>query len=369
MYNFGSEATDGKNPLSSLVNVGGTLYGTTVNGGSGCYGSGGCGTVFSITTSGSESVVHSFTGGEDGALPYAPLIDLAGTLYGTTGGGASTGGTAFSIIPSGTETPVYHFASAQDGSDPHAGLHDVDGVLYGTTVFGGAKGRGTAFKLTTSGKESVLHSFAGTKEHAGDGKYPDVNLLYIAGTFYGTTYKGGAKDRGTVFKLTPSGTETVLHSFNGGKTDGEYPRADLIAVNGALYGTTSGGGEGGCGACGSHERFGTIFKITKSGKEQLIYEFKGYPNDGAVPYGDLVYVHGTFYGTTESGGANCTISRGCGTIFSLTSTGTETVLHSFSAKQDGSRPVAGLIYLRGRLYGTTSYGGEYNDGTVFAITP
>jgi uncharacterized repeat protein (TIGR03803 family) len=369
LYSFGVTATDGENPASSLLNVGGTFYGTTVAGGSGCYASGGCGTVFSVTTSGTETVLHNFTGGEDGALPYAPLIDVGGMLYGTTAGGASTGGTVFSMTPAGSETPLYHFQSSPDGFDPHASLHDVDGTLYGTTFLGGTKDGGTAFKIATSGGESVIHSFQGTRERHDDGKYPAVSLLSIAGTLYGTTYGGGLKNRGTVFQITLPHHEALLHNFKGGESDGAYPRGGLIAVNGALYGTASGGGNGGCKGCGNHEHYGLVFRITKSGKFHPIYKFKGYPNDGAVPDGDLVYVHGTFYGTTESGGANCSITHGCGTIFSLTPTGAEAVLHSFSAEKDGSRPIAGLINLRGTLYGTTSYGGTYNAGTVFAITP
>ncbi len=366
LYSFGSYPTDGVNPEASLTGLNGVLYGTTVGGGSGCYASGGCGTVFAVARSGTESVLHSFGDGEDGALPYAGLTTVDGVLYGTTGGGASTGGTVYSITTSGTETVLHNFEDTPDGSDPQAGLLAVDGTLYGATVFGGAKHYGTAFQISTSGAERVLYSFLGT-QRGGDGKYPEANPLDINGTLYGTTYKGGAVDRGTVFKMTLSGGETVLHSFIGGATQGSYPRAGLVYFRGTFYGTTSGGGNPACKGCGKNLGDGTVFAITPSGKEKVIYKFKGYPTDGAFPYGKLLFHNGIFYGTTQSGGANCAVSGGCGTIFSITPSGTEKMLYSFLPKE-GSFPVAGLIELNGKFYGTTPLGGEHNHGAIFSLT-
>jgi uncharacterized repeat protein (TIGR03803 family) len=159
----------------------------------------------------------------------------------------------------------------------------------------------------------------------------------------------------------------VLHSFKGTKTDGAYPRAGLLYANGTLYGTTSSGGNGLCEGCGNHEHFGTVFEITPSGKEKLIYKFRGYPNDGAVP-GELMDDNGTFYGTTVSGGANCALSHGCETIFSITPSGSEGMLYSFLPRER-AEPVAGLVDVGGTLYGTTPDGGTYDEGTVYSFSP
>jgi uncharacterized repeat protein (TIGR03803 family) len=369
LYNFGSYPTDGEIPEAGLIKLNGVLYGTTIDGGSGCYSSGGCGTVFAITTSGTETVLHSFSGAADGALPYAALTKINGTLYGTTAGGASTSGTVYSVTTSGKESVLHRFQGIPDGADPQAALIDVSGSLYGTTTFGGAQqNRGTVFQITTSGQEKLLYRFV-FKSQGGhrDGKYPESRLLNVNGTLYGTTYEGGEGNRGTIFKVTPSGSESVLHSFKGTKTDGAYPRAGLLYANGTIYGTTSSGGNGLCEGCGNHEHFGTVFEITPSGKEKLIYKFRGYPNDGAVP-GELMYDNGTFYGTTVSGGANCAVSHGCGTIFSITPSGSERMLYSFLPRE-GAEPVAGLVDIGGTLYGTTPDGGTYDEGTVYSFSP
>ena len=368
LHSFGN-AADGQTPESKLLDLRGTLYGTTLAGGSGCYASGGCGTVFSISTTGNESVLHSFGGASDGAFPFAGLIAVKNTFYGTTDGGASTGGTVFSMKASGDETPLYHFKNSPDGYDPHSAVTDVGGTMYGTTFFGGSKDSGTVYALAPSGHERVLYSFVGRSGNHADGKYPNASLLDLGGTFYGTTYKGGNRDRGAVFKITSSGSEAVLHSFQGGARDGAFPRGGLVDIDGTLYGTATAGEIGQCKGCGDHEHFGAIFKITTAGKESVLYKFKGYPSDGANPSGDLLNVNGTLYGVTETGGAGCSVTHGCGTIFSLTPSGAETVLHSFQARTDGALPLAGLIDVDGTLYGTTSQGGPYNGGTAFALTP
>lgn len=364
LYNFGGSPTDGDSPQAGLTEVEGKLYGTTVSGGSGCYSSGGCGTVFKITVSGKESVLHSFTGGEDGALPSAGLMKVDGVLYGTTGGGASTGGTAFSISTSGNETVLHHFEGVQDGADPQAALIGVDGALLGTTEFGGRLDQGTVFKIAASGGETVIHSFAGKSTH---GRYPESSLLSADGALYGTTYEGGVIERGTVFVINSSGNGHVLHNFKGGPADGSYPRAGLVDVNGMFYGTTTSGGNGRCKGCGNHGHYGTVFRISRSGRERVIYKFKGYPSDGADPEGELLYVKGVLYGTTESGGANCAVSHGCGTIFSITPSGSEKMLYSFLPRS-GAHPVSGLLDFDDVLYGTTVDGGTYDAGTVYSLT-
>jgi len=376
LYSFKGLPYDGEVPLAGLTNDKGTLYGTTEIGGQGLCtlgGPSGCGTVFTITPSGKESVLYGFTG-KSGEFPFAGLINVKGTLYGTTyeGGVHCTEkrgvcGTIFSIASSGKETVLHDFRGGSgDGWEPFAGLLNVNGTLYGTTEFGGANDGGTVFSITTAGKETVLYSF-GTG--SGDGTFPYAGLINVNGTLYGTTEYGGAGTCGcgTAFSITTSGKETVLHSFGTRSGDGEYPLADLINVNGRLYGTTSSGGANCSGSFGC----GTVFSITTSGTEVVIYSFKGGPGDGNGPDAGLVEVNGRLYGTTGNGGAGgagCS-PIGCGTVFAITTSGTETVLHSFGPRKYGAYPLASLIDVKGTLYGTTDGGGRTDHGTVFSITP
>jgi uncharacterized repeat protein (TIGR03803 family) len=212
------------------------------------------------------------------------------------------------------------------------------------------------------GVEKVLHSFG----LAADGADPVGSLIKVKGTLYGTTSGGGLHKCGTfrcgtVFSIATGGTEKVLYSFSG-PPDGEDPAAGLIDVGGTLYGTTAGGG-----ALGG----GTIFSISlPSGTERVLYSFRG--PDGVFPEAGLIEVGGMLYGTTAKGGAYpCGVSGvQCGTVFSVTTSGAEKVLHSFGNGTDGAGPAASLIDVNGTLYGTTELGGgAYNDGTVFAITP
>jgi uncharacterized repeat protein (TIGR03803 family) len=233
-----------------------------------------------------------------------------------------------------------------------AGLINVKGTLYGTTFLGGANGDGTVFKLTTSGTETVLHNFpTGSR----DGYFLYAGLLNVKGTLYSTTYAGGASSFGTVFSITTSGAETVLYSFKGAPGDGLFPYAGLINVKGTLYGATYEGGA---------NYDGTVFAITTSGAETVLYSFKGGSGDGEDPEAGLINVKGTLYGTTYEGGAN-----GDGTVFKITTSGAETVLHSFGGLGDGALPLAGLLNFEGTLYGTTYEGGANGDGTVFSLKP
>jgi uncharacterized repeat protein (TIGR03803 family) len=360
LHNFGALG-DGMNPVAGLITINGTFYGTTSNGGVND-----AGTVFEIKKFGKEAVLHSFGGSGDGLHPVAGLINVNGTLYGTTSnGGASGVGTVFEIKKSGKETVLHSFGGTSDGdgdgAGPYAGLLNVDGTLYGTTIGGGGD-FGTVFAITKSGAETVLHSFGAP----GDGAEPVASLISVNGTLYGTTEYGGAYGYGsygfgTVFEIKKSGAETVLHSFPSGSADGTQPLAGLLNVGGTLYGTASEGGANcdGSGGCGM------VFKITTSGTETVFYSFKGdkSSNDGYYPVAGLVNVNGTLYGTTLAGGAN-----GDGTVFAITKSGKETVLHSFKGGSDGSAP-EGLVQLDGALYGTTDSGGAYGDGTVFSLKP
>ena len=362
LHSFEGYPVDGAYPYAGLINVSGTLYGTTSYGGSQCTSSGPCGTVFAITTLGTETVLYSFgqSGYSDGSAPTDDLIAVAGTLYGTTSaGGAHDDGTVFAMTPSGKETVLYSFKGSPDGFDPFAGLINVKGTLYGTTEYAGANGAGTIFAVTTSGKETVLYSFAG----APDGADPFAGLINVNGTLYGTTYYGGSPGCysdlgcGTVFAVTTSGKERVLHRF-GTRTDGKNPFAGLINVNGTLYGTTEFGGANGDG---------TVFAITTSGNEAVRYSFKGRP-DGANPHARLLNVNGTLYGTTLAGGARCPKHGGCGTIFSTTTSGAEAVLHNLGGA-GGANPEGALVNVKGTLYGTALAKGANNEGTVFSLSP
>jgi uncharacterized repeat protein (TIGR03803 family) len=196
---------------------------------------------------------------------------------------------------------------------------NVNGTLYGTTGGGGTGEQGsggTVFSVTPSGTEKVIHSFQGGSP---DGSFPTFyGLIDVSGTLYGTTFDGGngkgcgsGVGCGTVFSITPSGTETLLHSFSGHVA---VAPQGLVDVNGVLYGMTYYGGGTGCGGDGC----GTVFRITTSGAFKVLYTFTGGTSDGAFPEGSLIDVNGTLYGMTEAGGGTACGGQGCGTVFALT---------------------------------------------------
>jgi uncharacterized repeat protein (TIGR03803 family) len=377
VYSF-SGGNDGEAP-NGVIDVGGTLYGTTGVGGYPC----GCGTVFSVTPSGTEKVLYSFAAGSDGSEPRAGLIDVRGTLYGTTDGGGSyeclfgnyyyySCGTVFSITPTGTEKVLHSFSGyPNDGAFPVAPLIGVKGTLYGTTFDGGTVCYGSyyavcgaVFSITRGGVERVLHSF----RLAGGGREPQAGLVDVDGTLYGTTVFGGKHGYGTVFKITTGGKERTLYSFGAGK-DGRNPYAGLTELRGTLYGTTLAGGSYTCSQRYYYYSCGTVFSITTGGKERVLHSF-GKGADGANPYASLMERKGTLYGTTLYGGAySCGVYHGCGTVFSITPGGKERVLHSFGASSDGKAPQVGLVDVDGTLYGTTPAGGAHRYGTVFSLKP
>lgn len=275
------------------------------------------------------------------------------------------------------ETVLYAFKGGTDGAYPYAGLiADSAGNFYGTTSSGGssancAGGCGTVFKVTPGGTETVLYSFRG----GSDGEFPKAGLVADnSGDLYGTTEGGGAAAAGTVFRLTPTETETVLYSFQGG-SDGEFPEAGLIAdSSGNLYGTTTaGGGEGRYCKGGS---CGTIFKLGMNGTEAVLHSFHHPKKEGDQPYAGLIFdSSGNLYGTTLYGGNRYCLD-GCGAVFRLAPDGTESLLHKFTDRSgDGASPAAGIIAdTAGNLYGTTSAGGGtgcdgLGCGVVFRIGP
>jgi uncharacterized repeat protein (TIGR03803 family) len=339
---------------NDLIDVGGTLYGTTSGGGSN-----GRGTVFTLTAAGKGRVIYSFKGGDDGAEPSARLTNVNGTLYGTTGSGGgmdctSRGcGTVFKVTTAGKESVLYRFTGPPgDGDGPSSALLAVGNTLYGTTYYGGASNSGTIYTLKTTGSKAELYDFTG----GDDGSNPSGGLTLSGGVLYGTTFNGGTRGFGTVFTVTPSGKETVLHSFLGSAGDGQGPNTDLLDVKGTLYGTTIYGG---------NSYFGTVFSITQSGTETPIFNFAGYV-DGGYPKGSLVDVNGALYGTTQEGGE----TTNYGVVYKLTTAGTLTFLHSFKGPpKDGAEAGYLLTSLGGKLYGTTFSGGKSNKGTVYELAP
>src|ERR1700675_318852 len=349
---------DGALPNAAFVGDGlGNLYGTTVEGGTFNYGA-----VFELDAHGNETVLYSFPGP---AGPQAGLIrDSQGNLYGTTGGGGSfNSGTVFKVDANGNETVLYSFTgTGADGATPYAGLvRDAQGNLYGTTSSGGAYNHGTVFKLDVNGNETVLHTFTGA-----DGATPYAGLVRDAqGNLYGTTSNGGAYNHGTVFTLDVNGNETVLHSFTGTGGDGAYVYAGLVRdAQGNLYGTTYFGGDlSQCSGSGC----GTVFKLDATGNETVLFSFTG--TNGAYPQAGLVRdTQGNLYGATlEGGGSNH------GMVFKLDRSGKESVLYSFTETGgDGAAPGATLMRdAQGNLYGTTNWGGLggiNGHGTVFKLT-
>jgi len=342
LYTFGGQP-DGAGPAATLIaDAAGNLYGTTFVGGNGlCIWSGGaqngCGAIFELSPPASgtgpwtETVLYSFQGGLDGALPYAGLVmDAAGNLYGAAqvgGEGTQLNGTIYELSPPAVSGGAWTFTK-----------------LY-------------TFQVSSST----------------DGDFPMGTLVFDhAGNLYGTTQGGGTSNQGTVFELSPpsaSGgpwTETVLHSFAG--TDGWGPVAGLyIDGGGNLYGTTVYGGlhTNGCGSgCG------VAFKLLPSSggtwTEQLLHRFDA--QDGANPYGGLTFYRGNYFGTTASN------TKTAGTVFELTpghgGPWTLTTIHTFNDVSDGRTPYSGVTFdASGNLYGTTYGGGLNSYGTVYKLSP
>ncbi len=360
----------GARPVAGMIHEGGILYGTTLQGGAL-----GGGTVFRLSSkTGLEVVLHSFSGGSggDGSGPNSSLLYLNGLLYGTTASGGAApfgGGTVFTVNPTtGAETVLYSFAGGTDGEGPTGALIHVDGVLYGTTTYGGGAGCGaglgcgTVFRLKPPGAaggawtETVLHRFSGSR----DGERPG-GLTYLNGFIFGTTTFGGSSRLGgTIFRVeAASGVESVLYYFKGG-ADGAEPNGGLISHNGFLFGTTGIGGFHGPGFCSSG--CGTVFKVNPStGSETVLHSFTG-GADGAEAFtyepNTLTFQGGSLYGATAGGPPEYCFGYGCGTVYKLDpTTGAKSVLYNFTGGADGDGPNGGLVYLNGALYGTTFDGG------------
>jgi uncharacterized repeat protein (TIGR03803 family) len=359
LYRFSGTGGDGYGPNGLVQGADRALYSATYYGGTN-----GVGTVFRMGTNGSGyAPLYSFTGtGSDGADPFAGLVQgTDGGLYGTTQqGGTNNLGTVFRIGTNGTGYAIlYSFTgTGGDGATPVAGLiQGVDGALYGTTQQGGTNNDGTVFRIGTNGTGyAVLYNFT---DSGGDGASPDGLIQGADGALYGTTGGGGINDNGTVFRIGTDGSGyAVLYSFSGTGGDGYGPNGVIQGAGGALYGTTQQGGTTG---------YGTVFQIGTNGSGYaVLYSFTGTGGDGLGPNPGLIQgADGALYGTTYHGGTN-----NAGTVFRIGTDGNGyAVLYSFTGTRgDGADPLAGLIQgADGALYGTTSFGGTNYDGTAFRI--
>lgn len=370
LYSF-TGGNDGGNAATAIaIDGNGNLYGTTVVGGTAT-----CGVAFKLTPKAnppwSETVLYDFDCGAEGKNPHGGVtLDNHGNLDGTTVAGGSGGvcagdgcGLAYQLS-STTETVLHSFTGGNDGFGPGGNVViDPGGHLYGTAPDGGAKSQGTVYELSQTGsqwREKTLHAFTGGKD-GGTGSLGSL-LLDSSGNLYGVTETGGAHGNGIAFKLSPATKKfTTLYAFKG-MPDAASPYGGLTSdASGNLYGTTYYGGAGG---------LGSVFELSPMAggkyKERVLYSFRG-GSDGSSSTSSLVLKAGNLYGTTSAGGGSCD----CGTIFKVSAkSGKETVLHRFSDGSDGAYPYYGLTAgSNGTYYGTTVAGGRSNQGTVFAFTP
>lgn len=373
---------DGANPQPVLVVANGTLFGADGAGGA-CNN---CGAAYSIGTDGKGfTVIHAFAGGSDGAGAENGFLLAGNTLYGTTQFGGGTGcaakyttgcGTVFSIGTSGgAYKTLYRFAGGKNAAWPATALTALGGTMYGTGLEGAGTtscgftlpGCGSIYSINAAGKEQLAHAFTGGK----DGKLPNSTPIVINGILYGTTIFGGGSGCGgngcgTVYTYDPSkNVETVLLAFNA--NSGVFPQGDLLQYGSNLYGVVNAGVKG----------YGGVYVIDyATGTQRVIYAFKG-GNDGANPTSGLTLVGNVFYGVTSYGGGSGCASKyytGCGTVYKITPSGTESVVYSFKGGQDGYNPQNGLTAVNGKLYGTTYQGGGTGCGgsgcgTIFRLTP
>ena len=313
----------------------------------------------------------------DGVMPRSLVQGTDGNFYGVGAeGGHNGGGSIFKVSPAGTVTSLYIFClmePCRDGYRPNGLVLARDGNFYGTTEGGGDAGGGVIFRVPPSGTVTTLYSFCAGLQFCTDGVAPEGELIQGSdGALYGTTFHGGKHDGGTVFKITLSGVFTSLYSFcsqSPNCADGTNPTAGLVeATNGMFYGTTSRGGAN----CTIYSGCGTLFRISSTGVFTTLYNFCAQPNcaDGLFPETSLIQpvLDGKIYGTTSSGGqVNTTCPSGCGTVFKIASTGGAlTILHAFT-NSEGAQVQNLMQATDGSFYGTALTGGSANLGTFFKM--
>jgi uncharacterized repeat protein (TIGR03803 family) len=369
LHSFGTEAPAFVSPTGLVLGTDGNFYGTALGG---AYNGG---VIFKITPAGVASVVHSFdpsTG--DGEEPGPLILASDGNFYGTTVGGGTNGwGTVFKMTPNGTESVLYSFKGYPSDSAGASGVFQAgDGTLYGTSDFGGTYNKGTVFKVSPSGIETVLYSFGS----AANDPARDVSALVEGddGNFYGVSAFGGTSNLGAVFRITPEGILTLVHSFTGGSNDGVAGSGSglLKGSDGNFYGIASGYGPNGAGI---------VYRLTPAGVETIVYAF-GPSTSGGVgsfPEGTLSEdPDGNLYGGTQDGGYprtvcgdhGCTNTGSSGTIFEITAAGNAVLLSNFGpSAADGTNPSGPPIQgPDGSLYGVTINGGADDGGVFYKIT-
>ena len=379
LHSFTGAANDGANPNGSLVLSGTNFYGATPYGGSTNFG-----TLFRINADGTGYInlyncQESATGG---SVPWGSPLPVGSALFGLTSFGGppviigfttnsttlavttnySINGTVFNVnITSGAFTSLHNFTginiygSPYDGSQPWGDLILDGSALYGCTRFGGNSDAGTVFTINTNGTGyTVLHTFTGGRN---DGDTPGSSMTLLGNVLYGVTTYGGSNNYGTIFKMNTDGTGyTVLYNFRGAPWDGSHPQGSLLSSGGMLYGLTPFGGTNG---------FGTLFRISTNGTGYAtLYHFTGTVTNSANPYGSLALSGGTLYGMTAYGG-----SSNVGTIFQISTNGSGyQVLRSFTGgASDGSNPYGTPTLVGTTLYGMTSEGGSANEGIIFSL--
>ncbi|HTR24709.1 MAG TPA: choice-of-anchor tandem repeat GloVer-containing protein [Terriglobales bacterium] len=361
LYSF-AYGPEGGFPLAGPMLKGTSLYGTASQGGYNANG-----TVWAVNTiTGKETTLYEFQAGDnDGYTPMGGVALYKGSFYGTTCGGphGTNGGPGmvFKLTKSKktyVETVLHVFDTA-DGACPTyvTPVFDKQGNLYGTTSGGGSGNSGTLFKLTPNGTLTILHNFC--NYCPGDGQVPQSGVtLDKQGNMYGTTQIGGTYSYGTLYEVTAGGTYKILYNFMGGD-DGLYPLAPpVLDKKGNLYGTTENGGAGG---------YGTVWQFNpKTGQKTILHDFVY--QDGQSPWGGALVFDkaGNLYGTTSAGGT----VNGSGTIFKLAPDGTLTTLYSFSDSPDGDQPYGSVVFdKQGTIYTTTTHGGATPYGAVIKLTP
>jgi uncharacterized repeat protein (TIGR03803 family) len=338
----------GSGPEYRLTELGGLFFGVT--GGGTQFPNG---TVFSFGPHHKLALVAAFSGNGAPSDPSSPLLNVNGTFYGVSFYGGECCGTIYSVTPSGTVTVLHVFgepSGSYDGYYPIGGLINVNGTLYGVTNYGGINNVGAMFSVTPDGTYTVLHSFDAKKDHVA---YPNGGLVFLNGRFYGLAANTG--HMASVYSVDAKLKVRSIYTFDDGQ-NGQPSISALVAYRNVLYGTTPRGGSA---------NHGTVFAVTKDGAYSVVYNFHG-KSDGEAPDG-LTESGGVLYGTTGAGGGTgC--DGGCGTAYSLTTAGVETILHSFAGgTEDGQNPSSTLLRIGGNLYGVTSGGGRNGEGTAFRV--
>jgi uncharacterized repeat protein (TIGR03803 family) len=362
LHNFTGGAHDGANPQGPLIeNAKHQFYGASLNGGRYGYG-----TVFKLNKTGKSSVLNSFAY-YNGWDPTSGVIQGSdGNLYGTTwGGGYGYGqgqwnsGVLFELDQGKKAKLLYQFSVEDGQSSPNGLTADALGNLYGVAA-GGPYGAGFIYEFDTAGSFSVLYNFTG----GNDGTTPQGPLAWGPDNdLYGVTKSGGANAAGTVFKMDITGNLTTLYAFVRGTGDGYTPNPGTLAFDaqGNIYGTTQYGGTGTACSRGC----GTVFEVTPTGSESVAYSFQGGAGGGYPLTQAVIDSAGNIYGTTSQyGDQTCA----CGVLFRLDDERNETVLHTWTGT-DGSRPSGQLLLSEGRLYGLTAAGGASNEGVAFRWSP